>query len=118
MSKAATFLGEVGTLPLRNDGPMVVKRRHLRHALLGLGAILLTGTFFIFTSQSVPPTNVAPRTEHLLPALDLSSFHSNVHFHDDSDDLCPGMFGNATSHSGYIGLRDDSPDSPRRSFFW
>ena len=56
---------------------------------------------------------------HLLPALvsgqraheDLGAFYHSVKVHDD---LCVG----GTSHSGYVGLRGDSEEAPKRSFFW
>lgn len=42
---------------------------------------------------------------------ELEAFHSSVKTHDD---LCVG----GVSHSGYIGLKGDTEDTPKRSFFW
>lgn len=101
-----------GSLPVfRNEG--VARRKNLRHAILGLGAILLTAALFAFTSRAASkrqPTSI----------FELTSFFSTVRSHDgsNSDALCPGSYGEAASHSGYVGLKDDTPDSPRRSFFW
>ncbi|EKM54920.1 uncharacterized protein PHACADRAFT_197351 [Phanerochaete carnosa HHB-10118-sp] len=44
-------------------------------------------------------------------AHELEPFFHLVKTHDD---LCIG----GTSHSGYIGLEEDSEDKPKRSFFW
>lgn len=41
----------------------------------------------------------------------LDPFFSQVNTHDD---LCVG----GVSHSGYIGLKGDSEETPKRSFFW
>jgi hypothetical protein len=32
--------------------------------------------------------------------------------------ICLGVKGDASSYAGYIGIAGDTPDSPRRSFFW
>ena len=42
---------------------------------------------------------------------ELEPFYSSVKTHDD---LCIG----GVSHSGYIGLKGDTDDAPKRSFFW
>ncbi|EJD35581.1 alpha/beta-hydrolase [Auricularia subglabra TFB-10046 SS5] len=36
---------------------------------------------------------------------------------NDASSLCPGVHNNV-SYSGYIGLRGDSDETPRRSFYW
>jgi len=33
-------------------------------------------------------------------------------------DVCEGVTGRAVSHSGFIGLKGDSDETPKRSFFW
>lgn len=44
-------------------------------------------------------------------ARGLEPFYSSVKTHDD---VCVG----GVSHSGYIGLKGDTEDTPKRSFFW
>lgn len=47
--------------------------------------------------------------------LQVGAFYSNVTAHSD---LCVGYYGEAVSRSGYIGLKGDSEENPKRSFFW
>lgn len=44
-------------------------------------------------------------------AGEMEPFYSSVKTHDD---VCVG----GVSHSGYIGLKGDTEDTPKRSFFW
>ncbi len=76
-----------------------------RTILLGLGAVYLTGIALVCAGlfSSIPTT------------LDLGRFYRNVSTHED---LCIGLYGKAVSHSGYIGLKTDSDENPKRSFFW
>ena len=97
----------------------VNKHDGLRHAYLGLGALLLTGALFVVSSRNVFSIGRPGQVDDSIAAVDLSSFYSTVNVHDShSENLCPGMYGKAISHSGYIGLKDDTPEKPRRSFFW
>lgn len=36
---------------------------------------------------------------------------------NDASSLCPGVNG-SVSHAGHIGLKGDSAETPRRSFYW
>ncbi|KZV72711.1 alpha/beta-hydrolase [Peniophora sp. CONT] len=45
-----------------------------------------------------------------------ADFYHNVHF--VGNDICPSVWGNTSSHAGYIGLEGDSEDTPKRAFFW
>ena len=115
MSKTSSLPDGMGTLPLSNYDVAASRRKHLcrRHALLGVAAILLAGALLVLAPQHAVRIVTSDQSE-----LDLSSLYSSVHLHDDSDDLCPGYYGKSVSHSGYIGLKDDKPGTPRRSFFW
>lgn len=44
-----------------------------------------------------------------------AQFHATVNSHAS---LCAGADGKGASHSGYIGLKGDSEDAPKRSFYW
>jgi hypothetical protein len=48
-------------------------------------------------------------------AAPLVKFYANV---TRPRGICLGVKGDAPSHAGYIGIAGDTPDSPRRSFFW
>lgn len=41
------------------------------------------------------------------------NYLATVNFHDE---ICPGIDGRGTSISGFIGLKGDSEESPKRSF--
>jgi hypothetical protein len=43
------------------------------------------------------------------------SFYANI---TSPKNICPVVQGPGISHSGYIGLRGDTDNSPKRSFFW
>ncbi|KAF7344701.1 SET domain-containing protein [Mycena venus] len=45
----------------------------------------------------------------------MGSFYANI---TSPQNICPAVDGPAISHSGYIGLKGDSNDTPKRSFFW
>jgi hypothetical protein len=45
----------------------------------------------------------------------LEGYHATAHFHEE---ICPGVDGRGTSHSGFIGLKGDRDDAPRKSFYW
>lgn len=68
-------------------------------AALGIAAVLLVA------NGGVVRRVFAERSEELGP------FYHSVKTHDD---VCVG----GVSHSGYIGLKGDSEEQPKRSFFW
>jgi len=43
------------------------------------------------------------------------SFYSQV---SPGNPVCGGVDGNAVSHAGFIGLKGDVDEKPKRSFFW
>lgn len=98
-------------------------RKALKSTLFGLFTLISTTTLFMLKSSqsSSHVSAVQAATDPLRYApLDVdfvADFYSSVHSHG-SDGLCVGMYGKSVSHSGYIGLKGDSTDSPKRSFFW
>ncbi|KAF7359783.1 SET domain-containing protein [Mycena venus] len=45
----------------------------------------------------------------------IDSFYANI---TSPQNICPAVNGPVISHSGHIGLKGDSDDAPKRSFFW
>lgn len=76
-------------------------------AVFALAAVGLAGGLFILnaTLEGVAFGASGGRLQ------ELEAFYSSVKTHDD---LCVG----GISHSGYIGLKGDTEDRPKRSFFW
>lgn len=78
-----------------------------RAIVFGLFALAIVSAFLGLNNILVSPTLVGG-VRHF---RELEPFYFLVNTHDD---LCIG----GRSHSGYVGLKGDSEDTPKRSFFW
>ena len=78
----------------------------VRTAVLALTALGLASGWFALNGIAG-----AERSKEGAQLRELEPFYSSVETHDD---LCVG----GVSHSGYIGLKGDTEDTPKRSFFW
>jgi hypothetical protein len=56
-----------------------------------------------------------PAEESLNGFVPEPSFFVNI---SETTSLCPGFDGKAKSYAGHIGLKGDSDETPKRSFFW
>lgn len=75
-------------------------------------AYVLPLLFFVAVLHRVSPYR---REEGFrIPATSPESYYTKI---SEPRDVCPGQ-GNATSYSGYIGLKGDTEEKPKRSFFW
>ena len=84
---------------------------HGNRATLVVAAALtaLSLSAMIFVQGAQLPVNLF--TKGSGHSLELKPFYHTVNTHDD---LCVG----GISHSGYIGLKGDSEESPKRAFYW
>lgn len=98
-------------LPLQDHGGGT-QPKHSWHrvgtVLIALAALGLATCFFALTG-AVTGWILFENNAGLPQTLE--QFYFSVRTHDD---LCVG----GISHSGYIGLRGETEDEPRRSFFW
>lgn len=97
-------------LPLetpRDFGPNSNGQRRLLSAVITLAALGVATLYFAYSGH-LPGALVYNERES---GGVLGPFYHSIKTHDD---LCVG----GISHSGYIGLKGDSEDTPKRSFFW
>lgn len=52
---------------------------------------------------------------NVLAGSDVETWSGTTFTHEE---ICPGLDGRGTSHSGYIALKGDSEEHPKKSFYW
>lgn len=88
--------------------------------IFGVGCLVPGNTTSLFVS---PAKSTICKSLHS-SAINRSPFYYHVNSHGsntpEDSALCEGMYApsRAISHSGHIGLQDDSAETPKRSFFW
>ncbi|KAJ6502329.1 alpha/beta-hydrolase [Mycena sanguinolenta] len=90
-------------LPAPSLAPASKKTSRTSISLI-LVAIFLAFSGFYYIQRSGAP--------HSSPTW---NFYSNI---TRPRGICPSLTGDAPSYAGYIGIEGDTPNSPRRSFFW
>ncbi|VDC06649.1 unnamed protein product [Peniophora sp. CBMAI 1063] len=81
-----------------------------------LWVLTISSPYTALCATRAPSSNI----EHLQnDGMSVYSEHRFYHtFSRVPDHMCPSVVPGTPSYSGYIGVRGDSEDSPRRTFFW
>ncbi|VDB83134.1 unnamed protein product [Peniophora sp. CBMAI 1063] len=101
----------------RNVRATSARRRGLRI----LGAFTLVLILSLVHRYGPSRVNIAPRTAALATKTqqgsiyDASSFYHSI---SRAESICPSIVPGTHSHAGYIGLSNDTEETPQRSFFW
>jgi hypothetical protein len=75
---------------------------------IALLALALASATLVLTSSGIARAQKTAKND-IEPHFASKSTHEEV---------CGGVDGRGVSHSGYIGLKGDSEENPKRSFYW
>ncbi|VDB96810.1 unnamed protein product [Peniophora sp. CBMAI 1063] len=104
------LLPEAESQPAAEENPNAGKpfwRRRVPQSLALLGSLALVALALyalVWRSESSHPPDFQP------------DFYHHINF--VGNDICPSVWGNTSSYAGYIGMKGDSDDKPKRAFFW